>query len=308
MMWITFKRIMRAGVLNFWRNGVVSLSTILVMVVALSMIGSTLLISAFLNSALTELKDKVDVNVYLTPGASEDNILSLKATLEALTEVASVEYVSEEQVLENFKTRHENDQLTLSALDEIGGNPFGGVLNIKAKDPAQYESVERFLEQDSALSTQGKSIIERTNYEKNQIAIERLSGLIAGVQKIGLVVIIALVVISILITFNTVRLAIYTAREEIAVMRLVGARNFYARGPFLVEGVLYGVAAACIATGLFYPVTLWLKQGTTNIYNGIDLFQYYVANFNQIFIILLGVGILLGAVSSYLAVRKYLKT
>jgi cell division transport system permease protein len=298
---------MRAGVLNFWRNGVVSLSTILVMVVALSMIGSTLLLSAFLNSALTELRDKVDVNVYLVPGASEENILSLKATLEALPEVAYVEYVSEDKVLSDFKDRHENDELTLSALDEIGNNPFGGVLNIKAKDPAQYESVERFLENDSALSTQGASIIDRTNYSKNKVAIDRLSGLIAGIQKIGIVIICTLALISILITFNTVRLAIYTARDEIAVMRLVGARNFYTRGPFLVEGILYGLAAACIATGLFYPVTLWLKQGTSDIYSGIDLFQYYVANFNEIFGVLLGVGILLGLISSYLAVRKYLK-
>ncbi len=139
------------------------------------------------------------------------------------------------------------------------------------------------------------------------MAIERLSDLITGIQKMGIIVIITLVVIAVLITFNTIRLAIYTAREEIAIMRLVGARNPYVRGPFVVEGVLYGLIAALIAIALFYPVTLWLKSSTTSVYEGIDLFQYYVANFNQMFLIITGVGIALGALSSYLAVRKYLK-
>lgn len=116
-----------------------------------------------------------------------------------------------------------------------------------------------------------------------------------------------LVGVSVLITFNTVRLAIYISREEIAVMKLVGANNTYVRGPFIVEGIFYGIVAALITIGLFYPVTLQLKNHTEEFFGGIDLFKYYVNNFEELLAIVLLVGISLGAVSSYLAVRRYLK-
>jgi len=278
------------------------------MVIALFMIGSTILTSAFLNSALDNLRAKVDVNVYIMQGASEEEVNALKDDIEALPEVDFVEYISEEAVLESFRSKHSDDQLTLQALEEIGDNPFGAILNVKAKNPTQYGSVENFLAgEESALSQGGSSIIDHTNYNKNKVAIERLSGLIDGIQKMGLTLTGTLVAISILITFNTIRLAIYTSREEIAVMRLVGARNYYVRGPFVVEGILYGLIAALIALALFYPITLWLKNSTQSVYDGINLFQYYVANFTEIFLVLVVSGILLGAVSSYLAVRKYLR-
>lgn len=307
MIWSTIRRIFKGGFLNFWRNGVVSLSSILVMVIALFMIGSTILISAFLNSALTNIREKVDVNVYIVPGSTEDSITALKADLEALPEVSFVEYVSQDEVLADFRTKHQDDQLTLQALDEIGGNPFGAILNVKAVEPSQYGSVENFLSDESALEAKGVSIVDHTNYNQNKIAIERLSSLVEGIQKMGLGVTATLIVISILITFNTIRLAIYTSREEIAVMRLVGARNSYVRGPFVIEGILYGLVAGLIAIALFYPITLWLKSSTQSLYDGIDLFQYYIANFAEIFLVIVASGILLGAISSYLAVRKYLR-
>ena len=118
---------------------------------------------------------------------------------------------------------------------------------------------------------------------------------------------ITLIIISILITFNTIRLAIYISKDEIGVMRLVGAGNMYIRGPFVIAGIFYGIVAALITTGLFYPITLSIKRHTEDIYGGIDLFRYYISNFNQIFMIILVSGVALGAVSSYLAVRRYLK-
>ena len=100
---------------------------------------------------------------------------------------------------------------------------------------------------------------------------------------------------------------LYISREEIAIMRLVGANNTFVRMPFVVEGIMYGMVAAIVSTALFYPVTLWLRGATEDFYGGIDLFRYYITNLNQIFLILLGVGVALGAISSYLAVKRYLK-
>ena len=110
-----------------------------------------------------------------------------------------------------------------------------------------------------------------------------------------------------MITFNTIRLAIYIARDEISVMKLVGAGDSYIHGPFVFEGALYGVVSGIVTLILFYPLTLWLGPITEGFFNEINIFQYYLNNFGQIFLIIMGTGIGLGAVSSYLAVRRYLK-
>lgn len=301
------RRIVKAGFINFWRNAVVSLSAIFVMTVALFVIGATMLSSVFLDSALKSIKDKVDVNVYFNADAAESDIFVMKRGLEALPEVQSVEYISREQAITNFKKRHENDYLMTQALDELVDNPLGAILNVKAKDTSQYEAIATHIKGEQEAAGPGSNVIYNVNYSKNKGVIDKLTAITKGVERVSLAVLILLIFIAIVITFNTIRLAIYISREEIAVMRLVGANNAFVRGPFIVEGMMYGMVAAIIATALFYPVTLWLKDATENFYGGIDLFFYYIANLNQMFLVLLSVGISLGAIASFLAVRRYLK-
>jgi cell division transport system permease protein len=301
------RRIVKAGFINFWRNAVVSLSAIFVMTVALFVIGATMLSSVFLDSALKSIKDKVDVNIYFNADAPESDIFVMKRGLEALPEVQSVEYISREQAILNFKKRHENDYLMTQALDELVDNPLGAILNIKAKDTSQYEAIATHIKGEQEAATPGDNVVYNVNYGKNKGVIDKLTAITQGVERVSFAVLILLVGIAIVITFNTIRLAIYISREEIAVMRLVGANNAFVRGPFIVEGMMYGMVAAIIATALFYPVTLWLKDATENFYGGIDLFFYYIANLNQMFLVLLSVGVGLGAIASFLAVRRYLK-
>jgi len=307
MFWTNTKRIIRAGFLGFWRNGVVSLSAVLVLVVALFMIGATILSSAFFNTILKDIKDKVDINIYLNIDTLEIDALVLKESLESLPEIDSVEYISKDAALEAFRQRHENDQLTLQALEELGENPLRPSLNVKAKDPSQYPLVATFLESDNVLSASGINIINDVNYSKNKVVIDRLTHVIRGVERLGLSITVMLIIIAVFITFNTIRLVIYISREEIGVMRLVGADNRYIRGPFIIEGVIYGIVAAIITALGLYPLTSWVRDATYKFYGGIDMFQYYVSNFEQIFAILMTSGVLLGAISSYLAVRRYLK-
>lgn len=307
MITTTIRRVIKAGFISFWRNGSVSLSAVFVMIVALFMIASTLLITAFLGTALKDLQDKIDINIYVDAKANESAILSLKKQIETLPEVKSVSYISREQAIENFRIRHENDHRIMQALDEIGDNPLPATLTVKAKEPSQYEGIANFLSNKSELSAGSTlSIVSKVNYNDNKVAIDRLSKLIAGVKKLGGIITAVMIGISILITFNTIRLAIFIARDEIGVMRLVGGSNEYIRGPFVVEGILYGLVAAFLTLILFYPVTYWLKNTTQVFYGGVDLLHYFVANFIQIFFIIILSGIALGAVSSYLAVRKYL--
>ena len=308
MFWTDIKRIFKSGFVNFWRSGLVSMSAILVMTIALLMIGSTILMSAFLNSTLETIQDKIDINVYFNTDTDEKDILALKKSLETLPEVKEVVYVSREKALENFRIRKRNDQDVLQVLEVLDENPLRAVLNIKTNEISQYTGVASFLEDSkNVLSASGSVIINDLNFNDNKIVIDRLSKIITGVEKFGLLVTTTLILVSIFITLNTLRLVIYISREEIGVMRLVGADNKYVRGPFVVQGVIYGIVSALLATALFYPLTLWLKNATSEAFGGIDLFQYYITNFNQIFVVLLFSGIVLGGVSSFLAVRRYLK-
>ncbi|HXK40025.1 MAG TPA: permease-like cell division protein FtsX, partial [Candidatus Paceibacterota bacterium] len=297
MFWISLQRILKAGFVNFWRNGFVSLASVLIMVVTLFTLGSMVFSSAVLRASLSGLQEKVDVNVYFLPNATENDILALKSSLEKLPEVATVEYISRDAALANFEERHGDDQVILNALAELDDNPLGAVFNVKARETSQYGSIAGFLEGSGALGSGNQVIIDKVNYNDNKQVIEKLSEIVDSAERLGFALSLILIFLSLIITFNTIRLAIYTAREEISVMRLVGASKTYVRGPFVVEGVMYGVAAALIVLALFYPLTLWIGPFTERFFGSINIFSYYVGNFGQMFLILMGAGIVLGAVS-----------
>jgi len=305
MIWIKAKRVIKAGFVNFWRNGWISLATVLVIVITLFTIGSLIFSRAILGSMISQIQDKVDISIYFKTDAEESDILALKDSVSKLPEVKSAEYVSAEQSLENFKERHEDNALIMQSIEELGENPLGAMLNIKTKETSQYDSVAKYLESQSG--TAGGSMIDKINYYQNKKVIDRLSKILDSAKTLGTAISVILVIISIIIAFNTIRLAIYISREEIGVMRLVGASDRFVRGPFIVEGVIYGVISSIIAMIIFYPLTLWLGPITDNFFSGINIFQYYVANFGQIFLILLLLGVSVGAFSSYIAVKRYLK-
>lgn len=306
MLMTNLKRILRAGVAQFYRNGFVSLASVLMMTVTLFVIGSVVFLSALLTSSLDALKDKVDVNVYFQTGAAEEEILALAKQLRALPEVKEVQYVSREEALANFKARHEGDELTLQALSELPENPLGAVVNIRAKEPSQYEGIASFLKGDTALSAGASRIIDEVNYYDNKDAIDRLARISDSAEALGFGVTIVLIIVSVIIAFNTIRLAIYTSREEIGVMRLVGASNKYIRGPFVIAGILYGVVSALITLAAFYPLSFYLGDATASFFSGLNVFRYYLNHFGEFFLIIAGSGSVLGALSSFWAVRRYL--
>ena len=283
----------------------ISFAAVLVVTITLSVITAIILLQTVLYFSLNSIKDKVDVTIYFTAGANEEKIILLKSSLEKLPEVADVSYTNAEDALKLFRARHENDYPTIAALDEIGTNPLGAYLNIKAKEISQYESIANFLKGDSALVVSSLNIIDKVNYNQNKLVIERLNSIIAGAQKLGFLITFILIIISIIVTFNTIRLTIFIAKEEIGVMRLVGASKIRVRGPFMIEGAIYGIIATFITSFLFWPVTAWMGRNMTS-FLGIDLYGYYLSNFFQIFAIILLSGIILGVISSFLAVRKYL--
>jgi cell division transport system permease protein len=304
--WTGIKRITKAGFVGFWRNAFVSLAAIFVMTVTLFTIGIALFLNILLNSSLEQIRSKVDINVYFVPTAEEQEILGLKQSLEALPDVADVSYVSRDAALVEFRQRHESDSLTIQALDELGENPLGATLAIRAKETSQYQSIEAFLKEKRELEDPEKPFIRETNFYKNKDAIDKLTRIINGVEKFSVVTLFILIFASVLITFNTIRLAIYTAREEITVMRLVGASNMFIRGPFILQGIMYGIIAGVITLLIFYPLTIWLGEVTESFFL-LNIFHYYVQNFPQMFAIIVGAGAILGALSSIFAITRYLR-
>ena len=284
-----------------------SFATVLIMTVTLAIIGFLIFLSAILTHTLTLIKEKVDVNVYFITTAEEQQITNLKSRLESLPEVVAVIYTSREQALEDFKKRHAEDELTLQALDELGDNPLGATLAIRAQNPEQYAGIVEFLAKNPPLDADGDSIIDRVNYFQNKIVIERLSGAIKATEQAGLIVVLLFALASLVITLATIRLAIHTSRDEIAVMRLVGASNWYVRGPFIVAGILAGIIGAVITLAVFYPVAWYAGNSLETWLGGFNIFNYYTSNFALITLMLIGAGIFLGGVASFLAVRRYLR-
>lgn len=295
------------GAKSFARSGSVSFATVLIMTVTLGIVGILIFLSAVMSNTLAAIKDKVDVNIYFVTNANEGDIVNLENELAALPDVASVSYTTREEALDAFKARHADDELTLQALAELGDNPLGASLAVKAKDPGQYGAIVQYLTDHPPVDGAGSSIVDRVNYFQNKVVIDRLTSAIHATEEAGLAIIILFALASATIAFATVRLAIYTARDEIAVMRLMGAGNGYIRGPFIVAGIIAGLIAAVIILVLFYPLA-WYAGGALEGYlGGFNLFSYYTSRFVVFFGILVGSGVVLGGVSSWVAVRRYLK-
>jgi cell division transport system permease protein len=298
---------MRYGLVGFLRNGFVSMATMFIMTITLATIGSSMFVNAALDSILTQLEDKVDINVYFVPDAKESDVLALKERVEALPEVREVLYVSRAEELEKFKERHQDSQLLLRGLDLLDENPLGSSIAVRAKETSQYAGIANFLESETAVEQGEQSIIEKVNFFENQAAIEKLTSITHASKQFGFAMTVFLVIASVAIVFNTIRLAIYTSRDEITVMQLVGASNWYVRGPFVIEGALYGFVAGVFVFALMYPVALWLGPASEAYLGTFSTSAYYETHVLKLFGTLVGSGIVLGALSSFLAISRYLK-
>ncbi|MAZ29853.1 hypothetical protein CL655_01060 [bacterium] len=305
-MWTGFKRVVRSGFVGFWRNAFVSLAAVFVMTVTLFVIGSSMMLNQLLEVSLENIQSRVDINVYFNTEAEIIDVNALQNELESLPEVTEVIFTSREDALAEFRERHRNDELTIQALEELGENPLGASLSIRTRDTSQYDSVAAFLEEQDTIMSGGVPLIDRVNYNRNREAIGRLTAIINAVEQSTLVALVVLVIAAVLITFNTVRLAIYTAREEISVMRLVGASNMYIRGPFMLQGIMYGLIAGLLALLIMYPILLWIGPATESFFE-FNLFSYFVNDFSKVFRTVVGVGVVLGFISSTLAVSRYLR-
>jgi len=298
----TLFRIIKYGFLGFWRNGWLSTATLSIIFLALLVFEGLMIFNVLTKNALEAIQNKIDISVYFKTNIPEDDILKIKKSLESLAEVKSVEYISRDKALEIFKERHKGEETIIQSLEELKDNPLLASLNIKAHNPKEYATIADYLEKANF-----KIWFEKVTYAQNAVAIERLSRIIDTAEKGGLVLIIFLALIAVLVTFNTIRLAIYSTREEIGIMRLVGASNSFIRGPYVVEGIIYGLLAGILSVIIALPIIYFISPYVKIFIPEMNLWSYFTSNLAGIlgYQLLFGVG--LGVVSSVIAVRKYLR-
>lgn len=295
-------RVLKAGWTNFRRNSYVSFGTTGVMALVLLLFLGLIALNFLSATVVSTLQNKVDVSVYFKTQASEDEIGSVQKDLQGLGTIRFIEYVSREQALEDFKDRHAGDPLIQESLAQLDDNPLQASLNIKANDSSQYASIVSFLE-----SNKFRTLIDKINFYENEQVIQRVEGISSGLQNWGFVSTMILSFIAVLVTFNTIRLTIYNQKNEIEIMRLVGGSNWYIKGPYLIEGAIYGMFAAVIALVVSYPVVHVISPKVGILMPGVSLMSYFVTNAWQFGLIILAVGILLGVTSSFVAIRRFLK-
>lgn len=296
------KRILKSGAEKFVRDRSATAAALVVMIVVLFVASSLYVLQGLSAHLAAALQESVDISAYFKDTATEDDILQVRQQLLLVDEVKGVDYVSKEEALKRFTDAHRDDPVVLDSLEAVGGNPFMPSLNIKARDPSQYAKISEFLE-----SAYFAPLLADVDFHDRAPVIERISVMSSGIQTAVLAIIVLLAVIAVLVAFNTIRLAIYSSKEEIEIMRLVGASNWFIRGPFLVQGILVGVTASALTIGLLYAASSFIAAELQS-FSGFDLSSYITAELVPIVLLQLGVGIGLGVLSSVIAVRRYLKT
>lgn len=285
---------------NFWLS-LISIVMIFLMFFSLSILGS---LNILFDYSLSFLESKVDLNIYLKENLSQDEINAFRTEIENLPQVKGIDYLTSQQALERFKTFHQNDPLILEALEELGENPFGASLSLKLEDPAYISVVRDYISQERF-----DNLIQDQDFYDYQGVVNTLETISSKLKYLvgGLTLLFAL--IAILTIFNTIRLAIYARRDEITIMRLVGAKSFFIRTPFLIEGCLSAFFAWLINLLVFSSFVNFIDPYLTDFFGqGFVFSQYLQQFFWPLFAFLLVFGFLLVIISGALATHRYLKT
>jgi cell division transport system permease protein len=301
-MFTILSRIFHFGLKNFWRNGWLSTATVAIMTLASIGFLGLIMFGVITHAAASAIQDKIDISVYFNTNTSEDEILNIQQSLEGLSQVASVNYISQDQALATFQQNHASDPTVSQAINQLDTNPLEASLNVTAKDPSEYGAINDYLSSPDLAQ-----YIDTISYAQNQDVINRLAAIVRDVSIGGWIVTIFLALIAGLVMFNTIRLAIYSNREEIGVMRVVGASNSLVRGPFVVEGMLWGLIAAVVSLVVFAPVLYFVSPYLNEFIPGLNIFQYFYTHIIQLFVYELLFGVVIGGLSSFWAVRRYLK-
>lgn len=300
---ITVKRIAKLGIVNFWRNRWLSIASILIMTMTMIIISLFTMMALGINKTTDKIKSKMDITVYFQDSATTEEISNLQQTIASRPDVSQVKYISKEEAFKIWEETQKNERVKEIAR-KMEQNPFPRSLAIKASDPENLSQIAEFL-----ASAQYESIVHKISYEDNKTIIDRLISLTSFTNKVGWLFSGIFIIISIVVILNTIRLAIYSRKEEVEIMRLVGASNTFIRLPFVVEGTLYGISACLIAMLLLWigylALTPLIRQlGSSALF---EAKIFFISHLFSIFILQFFIGVSVGIGASLFSIRKYLQ-
>jgi cell division transport system permease protein len=300
-------RIIKSGLQNFARNLTLAVAAIAVMVITLTIILFSLITSATFNNTIEQITDKIDISVYLKDDVTAAKREEVIGKFKALKNVKSVEYISKDQALEDYKKANQDKPDLLAAISQTD-NPLPASLRVKPKDPNKIEEIRAFIESPDIKTLQS----DATSYSgERKDAIDNITKATRFFQRAGVVGVLVFALVSMLIIFNTIRMAIFNRRDELQIMRLLGASTWFIRGPFVVETVAYGIIASLLSVTichfLFVVSSSTLGASSFGLLDINYASTYFKENFLLILTGQLLIGILIGAVSSVIATQRYLK-
>ena len=302
MILLTLARTLKSGFQNFYRNGSLSIAAVSILTLSLLIISIIIVLSITANLGLKYIQDKIDIRVYFKSDVEYSRINDFRMEVSKYKEVKSAAFVTKEQALSDFKTTNVNKPDILKAIEAVEENPLLASVNIKAVNPEQYDIIAKSIENSTY-----REDIASINYQQYKLVIDRFNSTLRTLRKTGAFLFALFSLIAILITFNVIRMTIFNHGTEIEIMRLVGPSNNFVRLPFVFEGVIYGIVAAIIAIALLFPIVKLITpyiigSAYVNVIQA-DFGKYFVL----IFVVQILLGVLLGVISSLLAVRRYLK-
>lgn len=305
MIFISIYRIFKFAWQDFWRNFWLSLATISIIVLTFISINFIVILNFVTDKVISNVQNKVDVSIYFGADTSEDKILEVKNFLTSLSQAKEIVYISQQEALDKFRQQHKNNTNILQALEELNKNPLSAILTVKAKNISDYPEIISILDN----SKYNRELILDKNFENHKKFINQIDAISKKITATGVSLTIIFSTIALLIVFNTIRVTIYTHREEITIMKLVGANNSFIALPFVIEGIIYAIGACLISIIITYPILNFIQPYLAGFFTGVEinLNQYFNEKILLIFgLELLGV-IILNAISSGIAVRRYLK-
>lgn len=299
----SFLRINKFALQNISRNFWLSIVTLSILILTLFTISFVLFMNVLSREAFEMIKNKIDINVSFKPEIAPQDVLMVKEKLEKTSYIKEIKFQSREDVLKNFQEKHQQDKTVEESLKELEKNPFGDNLIIKAEEIKDYPLILKALEQ-----SQYKNLIAEKIYDNNNVFLNKIDLITNKVRKLGLIVSLIFSLVAVLVMFNTIRIAIYTHSEEISIMKLVGASNWFIRSPFILESFIYAILSSVITMILLYPVLNIIEPYIGHLFDyNFSLMAYYTVHLLQIFFWqFLGV-LFLNTFASSMAITKYLK-
>lgn len=305
--WITFMRMVRYGVNNFSRNAWLTTAATAVMTITLLIIFMTIAARYTLQTTVDTIRSKVDMSIYVQNDIKDDQIKTMKDDLSALSSVRSVEFVSSEQAREDFANRYSGDAGKLSALKEAT-NKFPSTFRVSIVDINNTSELDTFVKTNETYQELASPDYPPSFSGERRSAIQNIASWVGFADKAGLAASAVFIAISSLIVFNTIRMAIFNRKEEIQMMKLIGADRSFIRGPFIVEAVVYGFIAAILATSIGMFALFSVREKLVSYQIAFDPTVSAATTYSAFLLVgMILIGSTIGIISSLLATRKYLK-